>query len=382
MNDKRIAAVICEYNPFHRGHEYQLNEIKKSFGGVICVMSGDLVQRGDTAIAGKYERAKAALMCGADLVLELPAPWCCSSAADFARAGVVIAAGAGADALAFGVESDAMLILEVASLCKDESFSARVAELSSSGGNVSYPAAFCTAVGEKLGAAAGEAMRKPNNILAVEYIKNLPGTVAPFPVPRAPGYLSSSEIRERGRDGFASLLPEGSAAVYEEVLKNGGLRDISRLDSFFAGYFRTLKDPEQLKGVYGMTPDLAAKLFRAGKERSAFADICASCTDKKYTSARVRRAVIAAALGFKTENVKADPAFTAVLAANATGREILAAVRKNTALKIITKPAHALSADKTVRAQFTIGKTASDIAALASEKPGSAAVGETPFVLI
>ncbi|MBO4277044.1 MAG: nucleotidyltransferase family protein, partial [Clostridia bacterium] len=75
----RFAAVICEYNPFHRGHLYQLNRIKDSFDGVICVMSGDAVQRGDFAVAGKYLRARAALECGADLVLELPAPWCCAS---------------------------------------------------------------------------------------------------------------------------------------------------------------------------------------------------------------------------------------------------------------------------------------------------------------
>ena len=102
----RVAAVICEYNPFHFGHKKQLEVLKTKYDAVVGIMSGDAVQRGEAAIADKYVRARAAVECGMDAVFSLPFPHCCASAADFARAGVYVADALGADALAFGVEDD------------------------------------------------------------------------------------------------------------------------------------------------------------------------------------------------------------------------------------------------------------------------------------
>ena len=82
-----IIGIVSEYNPFHRGHEYQINESRRLLGDdalIICVMSGDFVQRGDAAVFSKFARAEAACRCGADLVFELPLPWALSSAEGFA----------------------------------------------------------------------------------------------------------------------------------------------------------------------------------------------------------------------------------------------------------------------------------------------------------
>ena len=99
-------GIVCEYNPFHNGHLHQINEIKKATDEpIICVMSGNFTQRGEIAIADKYARAKAALECGADLVVELPIPFCISSAEYFAKASVGILAGLKVDKLSFGSES-------------------------------------------------------------------------------------------------------------------------------------------------------------------------------------------------------------------------------------------------------------------------------------
>ena len=104
----KTAAVICEYNPFHFGHKYQLDVIRHLLGqdtAIIAIMSGDFVQRGEPAIIGKYARAESALLCGCDLILELPLPFSMSGAEFFARAGVYIADSLGiVDLLFFGSE--------------------------------------------------------------------------------------------------------------------------------------------------------------------------------------------------------------------------------------------------------------------------------------
>ena len=92
---KRVCGLICEYNPFHFGHEYQLKKLKEQFAAVVCILGGNLSQRGEVAVSDRYVRAKAALQSGADLVVELPAPWCCASAREFARGGVFLAKAMG-----------------------------------------------------------------------------------------------------------------------------------------------------------------------------------------------------------------------------------------------------------------------------------------------
>ena len=103
------VAIICEYNPFHRGHEYQIKKIREQFGedtAVVCIMSGNYTQRGEFAFMPKTERAKCAILGGADLVLELPFPFSSSSAEYFAKSGVKIADSLGCvDYLSFGSES-------------------------------------------------------------------------------------------------------------------------------------------------------------------------------------------------------------------------------------------------------------------------------------
>ena len=111
-------GIVCEYNPFHNGHLHQINEIKKaSCEPIICVMSGNLTQRGEMAIADKYARAKMALESGADLVVELPVPFSIASAEYFAAAGVSILARMGVNKLSFGSESaDAEKIMKIAQI--------------------------------------------------------------------------------------------------------------------------------------------------------------------------------------------------------------------------------------------------------------------------
>ncbi|MBR5746922.1 MAG: nucleotidyltransferase family protein, partial [Clostridia bacterium] len=290
-----------------------------------------------------------------------------------------IALRAGACALAFGTQAEPGVLQGIAELSADEDFICGVKAVSSSGKNVSYPAALEKAVAAKLGSAAAEALREPNNILAVEYLKNLRGTgMEPFAIPRAPEYESSGELR--AMDDCAkmlSLLPPESAKVFEKAFSEGGRRDIARLDAHFVAFFRTLRAAAAPGGVYGMTPDLAAKLVRESRRAGGFGQLCALCADKKYTLARIRRAVIAAALGYTAAEVKKDPPFTTLLAANANGCALLASLRKTGGIPIITKPA---DVPREVSAEFAACARASALAKLAAETPEACDTGDTPYI--
>ena len=115
------AGVVAEYNPFHRGHAWHMAETRRRLGGgaVVCVMSGHWVQRGECALTDKWSRAAAALMGGADLVVELPTPWAMASAESFARGAVALLAATGVvDVLSFGSEAGELAPLEEAAACR------------------------------------------------------------------------------------------------------------------------------------------------------------------------------------------------------------------------------------------------------------------------
>ena len=213
----RAAAVICEYNPFHFGHLKQFEALKGEYDAVIGVMSGDAVQRGEAAIADKSVRARAAVENGLDAVFSLPFPHCCASASDFARAGVYVAASLGADALAFGVEDDFARVERAFAVVGAPGFSDALDALIRREKTLSYP----KAVGRLAGAETAALLQKPNNILAVEYLRALRELRAPLraaPVPRDGTLASSSSLRallfDSGRDAFLRALPEGSRRVY------------------------------------------------------------------------------------------------------------------------------------------------------------------------
>ena len=168
----QITAVIAEYNPFHFGHRYQLEQIKKHSDAAVVIMSGPFVQRGEAAITDKWTRARAALLNGADLVLELPVIFALASAREFASGAVSLLDRTRAiDKLCFGTESgDAEALIKAAEIIENEppQVSGKIKALVSEG--MSYPAARELAFSELV---PGGLLSSPNNILAIEYIRAL-----------------------------------------------------------------------------------------------------------------------------------------------------------------------------------------------------------------
>ncbi len=348
------VAVITEYNPFHFGHLYQITELKKHFDTIVCIMSGFAVQRGGLAIYDKYSRAKAAVDCGASLVLELPFPYSCASARDFAAAGVDIATRICVDALAFGAEDDIQPLLKVCEMRRNNVLRQKTKEYLDSGAR-SYPIAFNMAVRETCGDVAAEMLKKPNNILAAEYIYNAHiKNIGIFPLKRNMSFKSAHELRVLSNDAMLDELPQKSAYA----LKNGSMLNQNRLDAFvFSRLYDKLPDITK-ESVYAATDDALHKLRSNIASCTGIEQLAAKCADGSHTAAYYRRLICSVAFNITPDMPVSPPEYTLLLAADDNGRRHMGAITKECGIKIITKPAAACGdrAEKALETESAVSR--------------------------
>ena len=341
---QKVAGIIAEYNPFHRGHAHHIAETRRRVGedcAVVCVLSGDFVQRGDAAVFDKFTRAEMAVRGGADLVFELPLRWSLSSAEGFARGGVSLLAAAGVVThLSFGSETGSLAPLRqtAEALCAPD-FPERLRERLKTG--VSFPAAREAALSETLGETAS-VLSRPNDTLGVEYLRAIRGLSAPLEpvaIPRlgaghdemgAGAYPSASALRTRmaaGEDA-ADQLPFVPAQP-PVFLPDLEIALLSRL---------RMLPPEAFAALPDAAEGLENVLWRAVHGETGLEQILAAAKSKRYPMSRLRRMLLGAALGVTREGA-ALPTYLRVLAANEQGRALLHEMRRAAALPVITKPA-------------------------------------------
>lgn len=341
---ERISGVICEFNPLHEGHRYLLAEASKT-GRVVCIMSGNFVQRGEVAVRDKYSRAKDAIEAGADLVVELPFPWCASPAEFFARAGVVIASKLGVTDLYFGSESgDLASIIEAAGLCGSKEFTDEVASLYQ--GNTGYAEARYLAA-LKLSPLAAPVFNSSNDSLAAEYVRQSRnvGAKLDFHAVRRIACPSASEIR--ARSGFTHRL-----------------FDIER-EAFCLGLAS--------KTSFDAACGILNRLEKCAIESASGEEMLSLAKTKKYTDARLRRAALFAVTGTSAEDISSIPDYTVLLGATSRGRETL---KKAEGIEIVTKPADAKSE------KFRAASLADRLFALSSNPPSKVDefLKKSPFI--
>ena len=199
----QFCGIICEFNPFNNGHKYLITEVKKQTNmPVVCLMSGDFVQRGMPAIQDKFTRAKNAVINGADAVVELPTVFACSNAENFAFGAVKILDKLGATTLAFGIENCSLETLDkIAEIKLANSISFQNAFKNEIENGINYNTALKRAISKEIGdEKIFEVLSKPNNILAIEYltaIKKLKSKIKPLAINRIDnGYNSTQENAE------------------------------------------------------------------------------------------------------------------------------------------------------------------------------------------
>ena len=330
----------------HRGHEYMIEELRRAgVGTVVCLMSGNFVQRGDTAVTDKYDRAAAAVRSGADLVLELPFPWSCASAAYFAAAGVYILSALGIGNIAFGSESAELSRLRAAAEAADSD------EKCASDASQGSAAAHFARIEDALGGGR----LPPNDILGVEYIRAARrlGTATEFIAIKRAGAgfhdTDSSAALPSATAMRAAILrgelPAGLTVASADALcaaMSAGRAPATLGALGTVALWRVRSGGEELGRYAECGGGVSGRLVRAAAESGSLADMLTAAATKKYTSARLRRAVIFALAGVLKANLDAMPSYTTVLASDARGRSFLAAARKKAGITVLTRPSAAL----------------------------------------
>ena len=330
------VGIICEYNPLHLGHKNQIDRIRAAFGEetcIVCAMSGNFVQRGMPAIIDKSVRAKAALLCGADLVLELPVTVALSSAEGFAAGGVSIL-GKLCDYLCFGAETeDPAALTEAAQALLSQDFPPLLRARLDTG--KSFPAARQEALAQ-LGI-SGELLCQPNNILGIEYCKAILSQgcpMKPFPIHREGSYHaeiadqenpSATAVRKLMLEAYnwKPRVPKQCRDVFEDAplhcLAAGERAVLYRL--------RTMTDAEFEALPYG-SEGLWRKFMHACRKEASLEAIIAATKSKRYTRTRIDRMVMCAFLGITKDDLETEIPYTRVLAFSDRGRSLLRQAKK------------------------------------------------------
>ena len=360
------VAVICEFNPFHNGHRFLLGKAKELTGEpVLAVMSGSFTQRGEVALCSKFERAEAALKSGADLVAELPAVYAVSCAERFARGGVNISKMFGCvNYLAFGCEDDDIDLLKTAAFAgENPEVNAIIAEQMNSGSY--YPKAYEYAVRRVCGGEAADVLTKPNNILAVEYIRALRGTdIKPLPIKRvgaehdsdgADGiYAGASYIRKllRSGEGADGLLPYAPGEItYPEKLDRALLYKLRNMNA------------EQLRALPEVGEGLENRILSAARKFGTAEEVIGEVKTKRYTRSRICRILTCALLGITEELQTKTADYARVLGFTDEGEKML----KTCFGKVITSAAKAEDLGSDTAELLAADIRATDTAALAYE---------------
>ena len=331
------VGIICEYNPLHLGHRKQIRRIREAYGDdctIVCAMSGNFVQRGSPAIIDKTARAKAAILCGADLVLELPVTTSLSSAEGFASGGVKILSQL-CDILCFGAETaDPHALMDTAMALLSENFPPLLRQQLDLG--LSFPAARAAAL-ETLGMSAS-LLRQPNDILAVEYCKAIAAqgsSMQIFPIQRLGSYHAEiADAENPSATAVRNLMlfshPWRSCVPTRvlPIVQTAPLHTLAAGERAMLAKLRTMTEQEFEALPYG-SEGLWRKFMHECRRQAALEDILSATKSKRYTRSRLDRMAMCAFLGIDKATLEAEAPYNRVLAFNDRGRELLSAHKKS-----------------------------------------------------
>ncbi len=346
-----MVGIIAEYNPFHNGHKYQLDEARRISGcdDCIAVMSGNFVQRGEPALLDKYLRTEAALKCGVDLVLELPTVYSCTNAEFFARASVRMLYEAGVSAICFGSESgDIDELIEMSEVdIRGGQNSEQIKKLLSEG--LPYPAALTQVFGERI--------KLPNNILAIEYLrairyinahsgrKIIPLTVKRNSSHNALGleghFSSSTAIRNSIKQGMVAAGGAAMPPASFDILKNN-LADLSSMDNLSDIFKYRLKNlgASGLSNISEFGEGLENRFIKFERSSHTISEFLENVKTKRYTMARLKRLVIHTILNYTKsyyfERQRLGPEYLRVLGFVREKSHLLGKIKACSSIPLIT----------------------------------------------
>lgn len=334
----KICAIICEYNPFHNGHLYQLQQAKALSQAdlLLCIMSGNFVQRGEAGIMNKYTRAKHAVMAGADAVIELPSLFATSNAELFAKGAMhILSSIPNVTTLCFGAEkADKLAFISAARYLNEEprEVSDTIKRLTSEG--VSYAKARAQAYA---GFIPMDLLSSPNNILGLEYTKailSLNANIDILPIQRVGGNYNDENLHEKfssatairagitNKDTISSQLPTYVAMDLPNKLEN-------TLDCL-EKYALLSKSTQEIARILDCTEGLENAFKKAAEQPESLVQ---TLTSARYTASRIRRIALQCLLGVEESLIRKSlqsPLYLRILAAKKENSDILSILSKST----------------------------------------------------
>lgn len=336
----KVTGIIAEYNPFHKGHEYQLNYAKAVSDAVVVIMSGSFVQRGDATVFDKFVRAEAALKHGADLVLELPAVFALNTAERFAFGSIAVLDKLNIiDFLLFGSENGNIEELKQAAILLEkepEDVSKKISALLDSGEGFAGAREKAFA-----GFIASSLLSLPNNILALEYLRQLyrrNSKILP---------LTHKRLGSNHHDvNLDSTHPSASAirhAILNENLSyapfnNSVIHRLNKLDLPVLYNIRKNKS-SAFKDIFDVSEGIENRIVKAASASGSIEELVNRTASKRYTKSRIRRILLSSLLGFTADLSADEPQYIRVLGATKTGFSLLKEIKQNSGLDIVTKTA-------------------------------------------
>lgn len=382
----KIVGLITEYNPFHAGHLYHMQQARELTGADYCVvlMSGSFVQRGEPAIFDKYRRTKAALLAGADLVLEMPVAFSTASAHEFAAYGVALLSAIGVDAVVFGSECGQIEFLkQAASALNHESaeFQERLRKGLKAG--LTYPQARAKALGETQAGGTrvenvedfhantdvsnshiwSSILNSPNNILGIEYLRAAEDLHSP---------MEFYTISRKGSGYHEDTLADAnfpSASAIRGIIRNSLSKDKDLLDILashlpavthpaytgavpvFVDDFSELLNAAVLQmqatfSIADLSPELAARLAKPPYFPLSFEERIQALKTRQLTYTRVSRALLHLVLGMREEDIsrwkdEGYALYARILGFRRQSSPLLSCLHKKSSIPLITKMADA-----------------------------------------
>ena len=355
----KITGLIAEYNPFHNGHQYHMEQAKKCTGAdaILVVMSGDFVQRGAPAIMPKHLRAQMALESGASVVLELPVCFSTASAEKFAYGAVALLNQLGCvDSLCFGSEcGDVTVLNNLAEILRKEPAKYKLALSEYLRQGDVFPLARQKAVADYLDSnVADPVLAEPNNILGIEYLKALQRLVSPISpctIERISShyhdtrlretYSSATAIREKMQcaelnwDTLKEQMPKAAVKVMKEH-DQVCFPIVSNDFSLLLKYKLLTETRETLVGYEDVSEELANRILNHLNRYESYEQFCDCLKTKEVTHSRVRRALLHILLGIKKSS-SSTPLYARILGFRKDASDVLSAIKKYSELPLLTK---------------------------------------------
>lgn len=389
----KICAIICEYNPFHNGHKYLIEQakIKSGCDAVLCLMSGNFVQRAEAAVIDKYVRAKLALMNGADIILQIPTIFSIACGEIFSSSSIrLLNTIPDITHLAFGCENNNIDLLQnLAYIQNNESEEFKIILQNELDKGNSYPSSYSFATVkmsnsfEKDTTMLNEVLCKPNNLLAIEYLKAINMTkskIIPLPITRIGSeynnqiltgkFSSASSIRNQ-LDKNINIVCETIPKNCFEILKNELIEHKVNNEIFEALIINSIRamTMTEMENLYDAKEGIENKLYKNAQKFTSISDILFHSKSKRYTMARLKRLLMQSLLKIDKDIMRfsASVNFSRVLGINSSYKDVLKILPKHICVKNQDINSQPIDTQKIIE----IEKRASNIYSLLTHKQGN-----------